>query len=289
MPVQRAASHSTAPTASPPDHRPPPGPCRSSRRRPAPPPYRAPPAPEHRPTRGPCRSRLSRPPPTPPYRPPPTAPPRRPHRTPYARRPPQPPAAPAVPGVQRAAADRSGPREPGGGTTVPAAPVQRVPVVRPAPPPCGHTRGRTGEAPAGDRPAGAAAHGPPGGRVRARPAVTVPVVRRKSAAPGGGAAAPVQRTGAGDVVTSGVTLAHPRACPPRRHPRVARRGRPGTPSRRRNPAWTWTTWRAACSTRWPGCSAPNCGAAGTARAAPTTGAAEPRNGWATERMRSWNG
>ncbi|AKN70346.1 hypothetical protein QR97_11290 [Streptomyces sp. PBH53] len=207
MPVQRAASHSAAV----------PGPSRSG----APADARTVPVPAQ-PT-----ASCSAVPTAPHGTPAPPAP------DPVRPVPPQPPAAPAVPGVQRAVADRSGPREPGGGTTVPAAPVQRVPVVRLAPP-----RADTPAAvparplpvtapqapPLTDRPAAVSAPAP---------AVTVPVVRRKSAAPGGGAAAPVQRSGsgAGDVVTPGVTPgASPgvsaKAAPTRNPQRPARHAEP---------------------------------------------------------------
>ncbi|CAM5686042.1 hypothetical protein SGLAM104S_03743 [Streptomyces glaucescens] len=116
--------------------------------------------------------------------------------------------APATAPIQRAAAVRPGPEGPGLRTTGSAASVQRVPVVRPAPPhpetpgPGAHapstavpTRALPVTAPQApplaDRPSAASAPAP---------AATVPVVRRRSAGPGGvtgGTATPVQRTGSG--------------------------------------------------------------------------------------------
>ncbi|MEV8551645.1 hypothetical protein AB0L04_17665 [Streptomyces glaucescens] len=158
---------------------------------------------------------------------------------PPAREPARPPrgpsaVAPATAPVQRAAAVRTGPHGPGAdagtrattgtgtgtgtgtdtGTgagarnTGSAAPVQRVPVVRPLPPlprtPGPGAHAASTAVPARPLPVTAPqapplADRPPAAPVAA-PAVAVPVVRRKSAGPGGvpgGTAAPVQRTGSG--------------------------------------------------------------------------------------------
>ncbi|MFD6173829.1 hypothetical protein ACFWH0_33340, partial [Streptomyces coeruleorubidus] len=134
-------------------------------------------------------------------------------------------AAPASPRIQRAAAVRSGPQDPGAGSTGSTTSVQRVPVVRPAPPhreaPGPGTPGPAAAVPAGSLPVTAPqapplTHHPSAMSVPATASASasvgpVPVVRR---------ATPVQRAGssAGDAVPKGVPA---KAVPARGRPRSA--------------------------------------------------------------------
>ncbi|MFF8031543.1 hypothetical protein [Streptomyces sp. NPDC016626] len=153
-----------------------------------------------------------------------------PSREPARPEPGRPVAAPATPRIQRAAAGRAGPEQPGVRPTGFAASPPRVPVVRPAP---SHPEApgpgvlAPSAVPARPLPVTAPQAPPLADRPPAPPApVTagaVPVVRRRSAGPGGvtgRAATPVQRTGsgAGDRVSQGVPAG---AVPARGRPRAA--------------------------------------------------------------------
>ncbi|MFH8493802.1 hypothetical protein [Streptomyces coeruleorubidus] len=134
-------------------------------------------------------------------------------------------AAPATPRIQRAATARPGPRDPGAGSTGSTTSVQRVPVVRPAPPhreaPGAGTPGPAAAVPAGSLPVTAPQAPPLTDRPSAMsvpasaPVGPVPVVRR---------ATPVQRagSGAGDAVSKGAPKGVPaKAVPARGRPRSA--------------------------------------------------------------------